>query len=1394
MPVLPHPPEPPRGPPTLGRRRNLLALAGVWGLGVLMAGRLLAAESAAEQAPAVESLPPVPVLRRAIPIQRDPADPSTAAAEGDPPVAIRVTWGGGKPRAWSGSIRIVDETPGLDAPTAVANALGVGPAFQWRHLSPDSLAPARISQVGGGLAIRQPAVCPLDGVEILVPEWSTARIVIDLVADGRLEEQVRLEIPVADLLIATWQQPLDDEANRLIIRRTPGDELRVKIPGGAIRVPGETIKLQVHPLLPERPPGATTVELRLKLRDSAGADLISRTQLVHPSQPRDGAPGGPQRFDPVAFDLPLPAREGALDIVLELVERGGLRWARPLATRTVQVVAVTAAPPRVLEEEEWRVAFELDPTSPKLMDRLRRLPGVGRSAASGMSFPHVPMPMVTIPKVPLPAVTIPKLPSVSAVVPRLTGLLSSGHSMLEFQPAGAVFRLPPARSPGEPSWEAIHLAGVQPGMPQVIEIDHPQGEDSIVGLTVLEQVGGGVQATFSGGFTVEAAAGSKAMGRHRCVFWPHTRTPLVVISNTSLRQPAYFGTVRILAGPASLPAPPTAVRSESRRLYGFLPEPDFSGFGGVQRVDASSGRTESDWGTFLVGVRTSAGWLASQGAAGAMVAVYGDGAPLWRSGIGGASPRWDSGGTFDAALDHEPKDILPLLCRIYRRHALRLVPAITCNGPLAAIETLLASTPEKTAGLVCVGRDGRPRRSEPSSAAPHYNILDPRVQDAIESIVAELLVRVSGDECVDGLAMILPDDGWLHLPGTAWGLDDVTFSRFLADSPAAEVLASAGGGVLGSEPQRFARRAALVEGPLREVWLDWRAEVVAEFLARLAERISAENRSWTLSVVPTTLFTRGELAPRFRPVLASAPADADICREIGIDPLRLARHPALVWVAPHVQAANDCLVERDELRAANSSPSVAGAGRAGTGRRAMVAIDQPGELDLRSILAHGPFGGAPATGRARVHAVRTGNARARMLAESQRGGDLETIYDGGLAYRQGDDADQRLYNALGGLPAVRLSAVASVPRPLVVSTGADDALGSGILVTNAGQIACRAVLDIPSGQEGLVDGADRQMLAANASGEVVIQLAPWQTRSLVSPGRLQLRGVSVDFDPGLESRLAGELTRLRRRRFALEMPAPLAVLDNPAFEVPDHGGEIPGWQLLEPTRGRLRLVSGAPDGSGRGAAFSSDNGLATLQSNPFPPPATGRISVGLWMRIDPGEPQPPLRVAIEGLQDNREYYRFAAVGLGPGTRPLTPQWAQFVLQVDDLPTQGLESLRVRLDLLAGGTVQIDDVRVFDLAFDESQRVQLTKALTLADQHLADGDLGACLADLDAHWPRFLDAFVTAAADQATDGAVASSHSDGDGHSGSVQGTNGTTQPGTEPAKTGLIDRLRRWWQ
>lgn len=132
--------------------------------------------------------------------------------------------------------------------------------------------------------------------------------------------------------------------------------------------------------------------------------------------------------------------------------------------------------------------------------------------------------------------------------------------------------------------------------------------------------------------------------------------------------------------------------------------------------------------------------------------------------------------------------------------------------------------------------------------------------------------------------------------------------------------------------------------------------------------------------------------------------------------------------------------------------------------------------------------------------------------------------------------------------------------------------------------------------------------------------------------------------------------------------------------------------------------------------------------------------------------------------------------------PLSSEWSQIVLQVDDLPTQGLESLRVRLDLLGPGKVCVDEVRIYDLAFDEDQRVQLSKMLALIDHQLNAGDLGGSVIELDSHWPRFLEAHID-------EQAVAIAAEEGD-----RQRAAAAAEASRQHERTGMFDRLRQWWQ
>jgi hypothetical protein len=398
----------------------------------------------------------------------------------------------------------------------------------------------------------------------------------------------------------------------------------------------------------------------------------------------------------------------------------------------------------------------------------------------------------------------------------------------------------------------------------------------------------------------------------------------------------------------------------------------------------------------------------------------------------------------------------------------------------------------------------------------------------------------------------------------------------------------------------------------------------------------------------------------------------------------------------------------------------------------------------------------------------------------------------GLLFGRVEPAYERCLQAFAALPGGGLELADPLAAPLVVRSRRDRGL-TVVSIANAGPAPCRAGLALAGSPSAVIDAVDGTRLPLEPAGGAAVPLGPWEVRTLMLDGGVAVQGARVAYTDEVRGAIASRLADLTRRRAVLETPRPLDVLDNPGFELAGAGdadvdgraagGGVGGWELVEASRGAVAFVPGVNATAGRGIGFSSVNGLSTVRSNPFPPPATGRVSVAVWLRIPEGDPQPPLRLAVEGMQDGREYYRFAPVGGLAGGKPLTGNWSQFVLQVDDLPAHGLESLRVRFDLLGPGSIEIDGVRVFDLAFDESQRVQLSRQLSVMEQRLAADDLGSCLVELDTYWPRFLGTFIS-------DDAVAAVRED------TLRATGGPTQPPAPPAERSgsMFDRVRRWWQ
>ena len=143
-----------------------------------------------------------------------------------------------------------------------------------------------------------------------------------------------------------------------------------------------------------------------------------------------------------------------------------------------------------------------------------------------------------------------------------------------------------------------------------------------------------------------------------------------------------------------------------------------------------------------------------------------------------------------------------MLLRLFDREDLQLIPTVEFAAPLPELEAIRRAGGPAAQAIQWIGADGAAwTASSPSQhgLAPYYNVLHPRVQQAMLNVLGELSKRYAQHPSFAGLAVRLSADGYAQLLGPDWGLDDATIAQFERDTQVQ---------VPGNGPQRFAERSA----------------------------------------------------------------------------------------------------------------------------------------------------------------------------------------------------------------------------------------------------------------------------------------------------------------------------------------------------------------------------------------------------------------------------------------------------------------------------------------------------------------------------------------------------------------------------------------------------------
>ncbi len=1234
--------------------------------------------------------------------------PTMAGPSDEPTVRLRVAWGGGARQAWHGTVQI---TRGRFANLVPLGIEADEPGSMW------------IQQ--GQVHIRQRSGRTYDAFDVVAhgDEQTTIRVRLN---NG--SQQTDVSIPLAQLSDGAHNSPIDNEGNRLFVRRAPGDRLRFRASRDQlIFTPGETMSFRLEPQLPEVDSGVT-LQAKLELRPARGDDVLWQREI-----PLKAPTSSDEQLE-IPVEVTLPQQEGAYTIQAT-VETSGLaqrlvparlRNRHILAERQIQLLVLSSEPnpaPRqssnlVDRETMWRQVAEIDPANPGWWKRL------------------------------LPVSQTSLIPSWKQ------GPLQSGQVDQWRHPLGRMTRLALDSGRQQTSWEAFPLPILKTGIPHVLEIEYPSDVPQYLGVSIVEPNAAGnvLPIGLDSGFYQEPGlwqSGPRSL-THRVVFWPNTEAPMALLTGLGKQHAAVFRKLRVLAGPARLARPRFSARKLGGRLAAaYLDRPLLAeSFSAPQGFDPVGNQSIHDWETFYLAGTRAVDYLNHMDLGGMMVSVLADGSTIYPSRHLQPTPRYDTGVLGEQGADPLRKDGLEMLFRLFDRDKLRLIPALQFAAPLPELEDLLRSQPELAASLRWTGADGRvwQQYHQPTRGlAPYYNVLHPRVQQAMLRVVDELVTRYGRHPSFDGLALQLTEAGYAVLPGAEWGFDDDTIARFQQQTgirvPQAKGL------------KRFARRAEFLLGPQRAAWLEWRADVLTNFYRQIHQRLARQQADAVLYLAGSELLSSPAAQQRLRPGLPESLSLDDALLELGIQATRFQPLDRVVLLRPRRCGPPDgpgglasdlninAPAELDRTLAATSQPGV-------------LLYHPPDRRRLPSFDAQSPFGKDKTYMLLVTQPLASQALSRRRFIRALAHMDATSLFDGGWLLPMGqDEAVRPLLRAYSQLPAEKFVTSPESRQGVTIRTyqGRDDTY---VYLLNRSPWSVQATVHLKASPACLVADlratSPPKRLPREPSGSTwVVRLEPYDlVAAQFSEPQVAVLNSRVEVIGNVERALDQRIRDLTARASALPNLPALEVLQNADFETASDDGPVPGWEVSGRGRYEAKVDQLKRHSGQRSLRLSADRQGASLASPLFTSPGTGRLSLAVWLRTDEAEQQPVFQLAIEGPDGGQRFNRFARVGgPQPGLVPLKTNWTSYVFQVDDVPTTDLDQLRVRFDLLGAGNVWIDDVEIHHLSFNKNERVELSKILVSAAGALRSGELADCAQILEGYWPRFLERHVPESSSQ-----------------------------------------------
>ena len=274
-----------------------------------------------------------------------------------------------------------------------------------------------------------------------------------------------------------------------------------------------------------------------------------------------------------------------------------------------------------------------------------------------------------------------------------------------------------------------------------------------------------------------------------------------------------------------------------------------------------------------------------------------------------------------------------------------------------------------------------------------------------------------------------------------------------------------------------------------------------------------------------------------------------------------------------------------------------------------------------------------------------------------------------------------------------------------------------------------------------------EVLIEKSEGRNAIRifLEPWSmfagtatTNSAFNPYAIE--SFQVSLPEQIDSQLRKRLYQLKSKLAQAKVAKPMSQLLNGSFESFTDPNQS-GWEFGNHDQANFDLDSAEFHEGKTSLSMQTEGNPVWIRSNTLQLPQTGRLSVSAWLRTTDATAQPKPRIAVEGVSDGENIYRFGTISsANEEARTLGTDWRRFVVHFDDLPND-LTNVRIGFDLMEAGQVSIDQVEVFDRWFDENDAVAMTQLLAGAGSQLqSEASLDGGRRVLESYWVQFLDQY------------------------------------------------------